>query len=45
MNQERQTFIHSVIDAAVIVRELVVAVRDTKLAKAPNQPARAVDQP
>ena len=43
MNQERQTFVHSVINSAVIVRELFVAVSNAKLVEAPNKPASAVE--
>jgi hypothetical protein len=42
--QEGQTFIHPVIDTALIVGKLLVAMRDTKLVQRPHKPAGAVQQ-
>jgi hypothetical protein len=39
MNEVRQTFVHSIINSAVIVRELFVAVSNAKLVESPNKPA------
>ena len=44
MNEAWQTFVHSIINSAVIVRELLVAVSNARLVEAPNKPASAVDQ-
>jgi hypothetical protein len=41
--QEGQTFIHPVVDTAVIVGKLLVAVRDTKFVQTPHKPAGAVE--
>lgn len=41
--QEGQTFIHPVIDTAMIVGKLLVAMRDAKLIQTPHKPAGAVE--
>ena len=44
LRKKRQALIHPVIDAGMVVRELLVAIPDPKLIQASYEPAGAVEQ-
>jgi hypothetical protein len=44
VSEERQTFVHPVFDATVIVRELFIAVRYAQFGQSPCKSAGAIEQ-
>src|SRR5216683_5162098 len=44
LGEKRQALVHPVIDAGMVVGELLIAVRNAKLVEPPHEPARAIEQ-
>ena len=44
MSEERQALVHPIIDTGMVVRELLVAMRDAKLVQPPHELSGTVKQ-
>jgi hypothetical protein len=44
LSEKRKALVHPVIDTAMVVGELLVAMRDAKLVQPPREPAGTVEQ-